>query len=61
MSLRFYFMCIDALPACLSRYHVSVWHTRRPEKAIKSAGTEITGSYWLPYGCWDLNLGSLEE
>lgn len=33
----------------------------RTEECDGSLETEAVGSYELPYGCWVLNLGSLED
>jgi hypothetical protein len=30
-------------------------------EGVKSSGTGITNSWELPCGCWELNLGPLEE
>lgn len=46
-------MCIGGL------HHVYVWE--RLEGGVGSSGAGVTGSYQLPYGCWELNPGTLEE
>ena len=34
---------------------------QRPEKSVGSLGTEVIGSCELPCGCWDSNLGPLQQ
>ena len=34
---------------------------KEASKFIRSLGTRITDGCELPYGCWELNLGPLEE
>lgn len=33
----------------------------RPEEDIRVSGTGVSDSSELPYGCWELNSGSLQE
>ena len=46
--LTFIFMCIGALPVCIS-------------EGVRSPRTEATDRCELPRGCWELNPGPLEE
>jgi hypothetical protein len=34
---------------------------QRPGEGIRPAGTVVTGNCELPFGCWELNSGPLEE
>ena len=55
-------MCMGVLPACMSVNHLHAWDPRRPEDDIRSPETGVIGGCkLLPYGCWELNLGPLEE
>ena len=45
-------------------YHVHAWYpqrSQRSEESVRSSGTGATDSCEPPYGCWELNLGPLEE
>lgn len=52
---------MTVLPACISVYHMHAWCPQRSEEGIRSPGTGVPDNCELPCGCWDLNLGSLEE
>jgi hypothetical protein len=58
-------MCMDVLPACMSLQHVHAslvpTEARRPEEVVRSSGTRVTQGSGPQQGCWDLNLGLLEE
>lgn len=46
--------------------HIKVWNvhagcTWKPEEGVRSSGTEVTGGFQLPYGCWEHNVSPLEE
>jgi hypothetical protein len=56
-----YFRYIDVLPACMSMYHVHARYPQRQEESIESLGVETRDSCESPCGCWELNLGLLEE
>lgn len=49
------------LPTCVPVYRVHVYCPGRSEEGIRSLGTGITDGFTLSSGCWELNLGSLEE
>jgi hypothetical protein len=55
------FLFMGVLPACMSVYHVHAWCPQWLEEGIGSPGTRITDDFELLCGCWELNLGSLEE
>lgn len=44
-----YLICISVLFACMLC------------EGVRSPGTELTGSCEQPHGCWELNVGLLEE
>lgn len=52
---------MNVLPTYMSVHHVYVWYPQRPEEAVRCPGTGVIEDYDLTYGCWELNLGSLEE
>ena len=56
-----YFLCLDVLPACMSVYNIHVWCPRRPVEGDRYPGTGAADSCELSCGCWELNLGPLEE
>jgi hypothetical protein len=49
------------LPGYMSVYHMCFCCLQKLEKGTSSSGTGVTDSYELPCGCWELNLGLLEE
>lgn len=51
-------MCMNALPTCVSIYHVSAWCPRGPERSARSG---LTDSCESPCGCSESNLSLLEE
>jgi hypothetical protein len=50
-------MCMDALPACMSVYHICAWCLRKPEGGIELAGIN---SCDLLCGCLALNPDPLD-
>lgn len=40
---------------------IYVWCLQRPEKGVESPGTGVIVGCEPPLGCWELNLGLLEE
>ena len=53
---------MGVLHACMSVYHLHAWYPQRPEDGFRSPETGVAGACeLLPYGCWKLNLGPLEE
>lgn len=53
-------MCKNACPACVYVYHVHAWCPWRSEGGIRS-GTGVGDGCKPPHGCWDSNLGLLED
>lgn len=39
----------------------SAWCPQRSKHDVGLPGTEVTKGCELPYGCWEVNLGSLQE
>lgn len=48
-------------PTCMSVYNMHVWSRWKSEETIGCPGTGITDDYEMKCGCWELNLGLLEE
>jgi hypothetical protein len=44
-----------------SVHAVHVWCPWRPEEAIRSPGPGVLEGCELPYECWELSLGPLQE
>lgn len=49
---------MGVLPANMSVYHMCAWRLWRPEEGT---GSGVTDCCYSPPGCWESNLGSLEE
>lgn len=54
-------MSVGALIACMSVHRIHVWFLWRSEEGVRSPETGVTGGCEPPSGCWESNLGSLEE
>lgn len=54
ISLLF-FMCLSALPECMSVTHMHAWW--KPEEDVRSPGTGLVDGCEWPCGCW----GPLQE
>ena len=54
-------MCASSLPICLSVQHTSLWHPQKSGKGIGSTETGVTDFEPPICGCWELNLGPLQE
>jgi hypothetical protein len=52
-------MCMGVLSECMYMHHIHVFCSWRPDKGFTCPGIEVTDSYELVCGCWDLNLGPL--
>lgn len=62
LSFIIYFMCIGVLFTCMSVHYMCVWCRWRPGKGTRSPRLELLVVVnYLPHGCWEWNLGSLEE
>lgn len=59
--LVYYFMYVGILPARTSVHHLHAWHLWRPEEGTRYPETRVTDSCGLLCGCWEWNLGCLEE
>jgi hypothetical protein len=42
-------------------YHLYARSLGRSEEGIRSYGSGVVGGYETPHGCWELNLGPLQE
>lgn len=49
------------LPAWMSGYHLLPCFPLRSEVGVSYPGTRVTGCYGPPFGCWESNLGAMEE
>lgn len=56
-----YFVCIDALPACMSIPHIHSWYSQRPDEDIESPGIGVPDGFHLPCGHWESKPGPLGE
>lgn len=54
-------MCTDALFVCMSVHHTHAYSAHKRPEGVKDSGTRVVDACELPYGSWQLNLGSLEE
>lgn len=46
-----YFVCMSILYVHIDVYHVCLWCSWKPEKALRSPGTQVTEGFELPCGC----------
>ena len=53
-------MCMNALPECMSVYHVPVWSLQKKED-IGSPGTRVTDYYEISCEFWELKCDFLEQ
>lgn len=49
-------LCLHVCVLC-----IYVWCLQRPEEGVESPGTGVIVGFEPPLGCWELNLGLLEE
>ena len=40
---------------------MGTWCPQKGRKVVRSPGTRVTNSCGLPWDCWELNMGPLEE
>lgn len=59
LILLFYIYAV--LPACMYVYPIHAWCLRRSEDGVRSPALEFIHDHELPCGCWNLNLGPLQE
>lgn len=57
----FHIVCMSVLLTFMHAFPVSAWCPQKPKDGIRFSGTGVRGESKLPYGCWGLNLGSLQE
>lgn len=51
----------ECLLACMSMHYICAWCPQGPEHNVGPPGTEVTEGCELPYGYWEVNLGSLQK
>lgn len=54
-------MYLGILPAFMSVYHVCNLFPRRSEKGISGSGTRVVDACEPLCGCWEPNIGPLQE
>lgn len=47
--IHFYFMYVDALPACMSVRYVRAWCSQGPEGGLRSPGAGVRETWELPF------------
>ena len=52
---------MSVLPECMSEYHLYIWCLCRSEEGIGFPGTGVADGCEPLCGCWESNLGPLEE
>lgn len=58
----FYFtLCMSVLPTFIYEYHVFARCLNRTGEGITVLATGVTDGSELPYVCWELNLGCLQD
>ena len=45
----------------MSMHHMHTWYLQKSEKEIKASRLGVRDGCELPCGCWELNLGFLQE
>lgn len=53
------YICVLSACVCLHTMHMQ--GAQKLEEGIGCPGTAVIGGWEQPYGCWALNLGSLQE
>lgn len=54
-------MSKSILPACMHVYHLCGGDQKGPEKDTATSETGVLGGCELPCGCWEPDLGLLQE
>lgn len=49
------YMCLFCLYVCLYTMYIE------PEEAIRALGTGVEDGFELPFGCWELTTGPMQE
>jgi hypothetical protein len=57
----FFFSVYEVLPTFMSVFHIFAWYPQRPKEGVTSPRTGVKKGCELPCGCWEVNLGPLEE
>lgn len=59
IPFNLYFIAIVVLPACISMYHMYVWHVRKPKGSVRSSQSYkwLWATKWVP----GTKLGSYER
>lgn len=52
---------MNVLPAYIYVHYMSALYLWNPEEDVGSHGMGVIGSYELPFGIWEPNLGPLQE
>lgn len=52
---------MGVLHACMFVYHLYDWCLRRKEEGVGSPGNGVPDGLGTLCGCWEMNLGSLQE
>lgn len=52
---------MGALPACMLVFHMCAWFSQRSEESTGCPRERVKDGSEPTCGCWDLNLGPLEE
>lgn len=42
-------------------HHVPAWYLQRSEESAKTSGTRVSDDCELPFRCWEMNPGTLED
>lgn len=53
-NLKFHFMCMGVVPACMSVHFVHAWCPQRSEEVVESPGTRV--NRWLSTIVWVLGI-----
>lgn len=54
-------MYMNVLFVCISVHHVHACSAHKGAEAVRCSRTRVADGCELPYGFWQLNLGSLED
>lgn len=61
ITCLFISMCMGALTACMSVYHVCAWCPQKPVEDIRSLESGVTDNCKFPHECLESKLGPLKE
>jgi hypothetical protein len=54
------YMCVW-LPTSMSMYYVCTWNPQKSLEGIRLPGTEVIDDWGLSSGCWESQVGPLQE